>query len=263
MAATGLTLRRHNHSAERGDVSHNASEVCTTQAASDVDGSNETLRSFSLEPHHAAYAPTPKDLSNQQHRVVHHHWGFLQSPFHWPAKNAHHSHNTPNAEIRETKTAFHFDVELPGVKDKKSISITWTSARSFLVEGSIERPEVEEGQGSAQTIDKTGYLHNVDTAHPSGKKDKSEDLGRGPEHPPWTSYTNGIVVDRARSREELPWQDIVALNERRIGSFRRSFHVPCDVENKELRATLQDGLLSIRLPKSEHEHGLDWQPKIG
>jgi len=244
-------------------MTHNAGQVPTTQAASAVDGSNETLRSFSLKTPNTAHATTSKNLSNQQPQVVHHHWGFLQSPFHWPAKHAHHSQNSPNADIRETKTAFYFDIELPGVKGKKGISITWTSARSFLVEGSIERPEVDEGQGSAQTIDKTGYLHNVDTAHPSGKKDESQNLRRGSEHPPWISYTNGVVVDRVRSREEVPWHDIVAVNERRIGSFIRSFHVPCDVENSELRAKLQDGLLSIRLPKSEHEHGLDWQPTIG
>jgi HSP20 family molecular chaperone IbpA len=39
------------------------------------------------------------------------------------------------------------------------------------------------------------------------------------------------------------------LNERKVGAFERTFTLPIDVDMKELKSTLQDGLLRIDLPK--------------
>ncbi len=166
--------------------------------------------------------------------------------------------------------------------DRKSISITWSSSRSFVVEGLIGRLEVEGNtefdvkEHYAEFVDNTGIVekpsgnHATDDLQPSVNGHKKHDESK---IPPFVSYTNGATIEKSHPIEGKtetsppmadvpPWHDIVTLSERRIGAYRRSFNVPCDVENKELRAKLQDGLLSISVPKTEHEHGLDWKPDI-
>ena len=40
--------------------------------------------------------------------------------------------------------------------------------------------------------------------------------------------------------------------ERRYGTFSRAFRLPKGVDREQVQATMKDGVLSIRLPKSEH-----------
>ena len=266
MCSTGLTLHKHLITEHQG-----MAVVPTVYAAADFDPSNESLWSYYSKPHYTTHdTSVPKQSNSPQ--AFHHHWQLPQLPFYWHRKHAPRAWNIPDVDIRETKTAYYFDVELPGVGDKKSISITWTSSRSFLVEGLIGRLEVEgskEGDGKqydAEIVDNTGILHQpsgnraTDRCHPSvnGSEKHNESSV-----PPFVSYTNGATIEKSLPVTDLPpWHDLVTLSERRIGAYRRSFNVPCDVENKELRAKLQDGLLSISVPKTEHEHGLDWKPNI-
>ena len=46
--------------------------------------------------------------------------------------------------------------------------------------------------------------------------------------------------------EMPPW---LILGERRIGSFRREFSFPVDVDMEKLSAKLEAGLLTIKVPK--------------
>ena len=162
----------------------------------------------------------------------------------------HQAHNVPDADFRETRTAFYLDIELPGVKDKNSITITWNSPRSFVVEGSIPGIDVE-GKPAAET----------DESHLNGSQlNGSQANGDGNlEH-----NTKGFG-DTQTKKEEQPRGDtvtLVTLHERRIGTFSRLFSFMCDVDNKALRAKLRDGLLSIVLPKSDYESDLGWKPTI-
>jgi len=265
MCSTGLTLHKPD-TAENQSTAHSTVHVPSAYATSDFDPSNESLWAYFSQPHRASFPTSMQKHSNPQ-QGFQHHWEIPHSLFHWHHKHGHRGYNIPDVDIRETKTAFYFDIELPGVGDKKSISITWTSSRSFLVEGLIGRLEVEgnktaEGQQHyAEGIDNTGILQEPSGNHASVNGHKKHNESGVP---PFVSYTNGVTIEKKPPQETNlePWHDIVTVNERRIGAYRRSFDVPCDVENKELRAKLQDGLLSISVPKSEHEHGLDWKPDI-
>lgn len=41
------------------------------------------------------------------------------------------------------------------------------------------------------------------------------------------------------------------LRERAYGKFRRAFRVPAEVDSAQVEATLEDGVLTLRLPKAE------------
>jgi len=61
--------------------------------------------------------------------------------------NAYKFHNnvhTPAVDIRETDSDYYFDIELPGVTDRDSLSIQWTSSRTLVVEGQISRPIISQ-----------------------------------------------------------------------------------------------------------------------
>jgi HSP20 family molecular chaperone IbpA len=53
------------------------------------------------------------------------------------------------------------------------------------------------------------------------------------------------------------------LGERRIGADSRHFTFACDIDNKALRAKRRDGLLSIVVPKVEHNIELEGKLAIG
>jgi len=55
---------------------------------------------------------------------------------------------TPNTDIRETKLAYHIEIEVPGVTDRKNLLIQWMSPRTLLVEGDIKRPPVGRGRST-------------------------------------------------------------------------------------------------------------------
>jgi len=142
----------------------------------------------------------------------------------------------PDSDIRETKLAYYIEMEVPGVTDKNDILIQWMSPRTFVVEGTAQRPDVGREAGIA-----------------------SEAV--------WEqeSKTNGIKKDDAATNEEdggelkncLDDDDDddhvlrLLLGERKVGSWHRSFTMPADVDMKAMRAKLEGGLLRLVLPKGD------------
>ena len=65
-------------------------------------------------------------------------------------------------------------------------------------------------------------------------------------------YADGtIIVSGERSDERRDERQGYYLSERSYGSFRRSFRVPENVDADRIGAQFHDGVLSIRLPKTE------------
>jgi HSP20 family protein len=68
------------------------------------------------------------------------------------------------------------------------------------------------------------------------------------------SLENNILTisgQKEERREERTEQDTYHLSERRWGRFSRSFVLPREVEQEQIRATFQDGVLTVVIPKSE------------
>ena len=64
---------------------------------------------------------------------------------------------------------------------------------------------------------------------------------------------NGSVVTVSGERKEETEEKGRSFHrvERRVGSFSRSFTLPCPVEEDEVAAAYNDGVLTITLPKTE------------
>lgn len=64
---------------------------------------------------------------------------------------------------------------------------------------------------------------------------------------------NNVLTVRGEKREERTEgeQGKYHLAERRYGTFSRSFVLPRDVDSDGIQASFQDGVLTVRVPKSE------------
>lgn len=142
----------------------------------------------------------------------------------------------PDLDIRDTGPEYIIDVELAGVKDKDAIKIEWTSSRSLLISGNIERPVVVQVQD--------------DTPAPALVTGTAEKVK--PTETP-APKTNGVAAsDKGNTQSQSPPPSplpLLVVAERKIGPFRRHFTFPVDVDLDKLKARLDSGLLQIRVPK--------------
>lgn len=130
--------------------------------------------------------------------------------------------NQPDLDLRDHNSEYIVDVELPGLTDKNAIKIEWTSSRSLLIAGTIDRPFVPDDLPAPAPATEEGG------EKPEGEKSGAE---AGSEPDPESRKATLLVA------------------ERKVGSFRRHLHFPVDVEMEKLKARLESGLLTIRVPK--------------
>ncbi len=64
---------------------------------------------------------------------------------------------------------------------------------------------------------------------------------------------NNVLTIRGEKREEHTenQEGKYHLAERRYGTFTRSFVLPRDVDSENIQASFEDGVLTVRIPKSE------------
>ncbi|KUI57462.1 hypothetical protein VP1G_04769 [Cytospora mali] len=169
------------------------------------------------------YAPEPYQTT---HIPKHHHHlppqlkhavqaiGELAHPFGRPYALA-----TPHCDIRESKSAYYIDVELPGLREKKDVKLKWTGSRSLFIYATINRQPLPE-----ETVETSS--ESEDPAESSRKKDE--------EH-----------------HKEKPIHFV--KQERKTGELARAFTFPVDVKQDETTAKLAYGVLTITVPKKNRD----------
>jgi HSP20 family molecular chaperone IbpA len=166
----------------------------------------------------------------------------------------------PNTDIRQTKLAYHIEMEVPGTTDKEKLSIQWLKPSTLIVSGEIERPFVGHGkelehQGSLKEDDHNAnhvsnaftYQSSTGSKHLEGgtKKDGGE-LRRK-------------ITDPGDECDDTP---IFLLGERKTGPWQRTFTLPHNVEMKMLKARLEGGLLRIDIPIGDVSEAHDVKVEI-
>jgi len=145
---------------------------------------------------------------------------------------------TPDSDVRETKLAYHIDLELPGVIDKKDILIQWMSPHTVLVEGKAMRPGLTRGREATGEAMWESDLVSDATKGSTDEASKNDNFKDG-----------GACVRCADTAEERTMRLI--HGERKIGAWRRYFTLPIDADMRTLKAGLQAGLLHISVFKKE------------
>jgi HSP20 family molecular chaperone IbpA len=179
---------------------------------------------------YALYEP-PLEFVDHQHERLHQHNTFLGVLGRKrPDQKTYPNH--PDVDISDAITHYLIELEVPGVKDAEAFTINWTSFKSLVVAGSTFRswePKAAkvdpESVAESEKAAKNGI--GLDVKALKDAKDKAEEASD-------------------------EWPPYLIVGERKIGSFRREFHFPVEIDVKKVEARLEAGLLRIYIPRKSH-----------
>jgi len=184
---------------------------------------------------------------------------------HGPGRNGHrHPVPTiqPRFDVRELDDVYEVHGELAGL-NKQDVHIEFTDPQTMLVRGRIERTYTAgtlAGQGKdtemsgaiTETGEKDASPAAQDDHHATVEDDAEED---GFTNVQATPATTEAEVTKSESEPKKPVDKAKYwVSERSVGEFSRSFTFPGRVNQEEVNAKLEDGILTVRVPKApKHE----------
>lgn len=178
------------------------------------------------------------------------------------------SHWKPRFDVRETAETYELHGELPGL-NKSDVSIEFTEPQTLVVCGKVDRtytagtspygtPASEEVTQQQQTPADESASSNSHQATVADEDDASiqeengfEVVSEASNTAPATPETETATIANPTASADTSkyW-----LSERSIGQFARSFSFPARVDQDTVKASFQDGILSITVPKAKkHE----------
>lgn len=131
------------------------------------------------------------------------------------------------------------DIEVPGVKDVADLHVQWNNAHQLIVYGETFRPgQPKESEAEAEAKKAEEPTPSVGNDVQSGGEVKAagELDAKASRHAPYESHLDQWLL----------------VGERRIGFFRRVFTMPLECDTEKIQATLEAGLLSLKIPKVHH-----------
>jgi len=133
---------------------------------------------------------------------------------------------SPNFDIHETPKEYVLEGELPGL-DKNNLNIEFSDSNALIIRGKIEK-KYTAGVPPGQRLEGT-QMKGAITEGEKKEGDKKEE-------------------DEAKQDEE---QVKYWVSERTVGSFQRSFNFPGEIDQDNVKANLENGILKIVVPKKE------------
>jgi len=167
----------------------------------------------------------------------------------------------PKFDVRETENAYELHGELPGI-ERENINIEFTEPQTIVIHGHIERTYqsgtppsgfLEGGSKSGGQITEAGEQHHT-KPHKVTVEDESSEQSK--EQSKEKSKDQGTVAKKNEHQQEQPQQpkEKYWVSERSVGEFSRTFSFPGRIDQDGVTASLNNGVLSITVPKAKkHE----------
>jgi len=143
----------------------------------------------------------------------------------------------PRFDIKETKEAYELHGELPGVA-QKDIDINWVDATTLSIKGHTEsyREEGTRPAGFVEGAEEQGKITNG-ASHKATVEDENANTD--------------VATQQQQQGEEKPKEESKYwLSERSYGEFARTFSFPSKIDADHVKASLNNGILSIIVPKA-------------
>ncbi|KAI9823227.1 MAG: hypothetical protein M1826_000240 [Phylliscum demangeonii] len=163
----------------------------------------------------------------------------------------------PKFDVQETKDGYELHGELPGI-DQNNITIEFSDPHTLVVKGRIER-EYHSGTPQGRiTGDVTVHEHGQQQQHGSHHatvEDEPED-GKAAGKADGKADGKKAAEQQQVSKKEKDGQQVqphhgkLWVSERSIGEFYRSFSFPTRVDQDAVKAKLNNGILTIAVPKA-------------
>jgi HSP20 family molecular chaperone IbpA len=161
---------------------------------------------------------------------------------------------SPNFDVHETEHEYILEGELPGLSDKKNVNIEFTDDKTILISGRIERSikKYTDESGQVKTIEGGEEQKKLEGGQQQ-EQQKQQEQQQQQQQQAQQEQEKGKQVEKAG--EKKAFRPKFWLSERSVGEFQRSFSFPTRVDIDNVKATLENGLLRIVVPKLERKVG--------
>lgn len=185
--------------------------------------------------------------------------------------NGRHNHRNhvptfqPKFDVRELDDVYEVHGELAGL-NKKDVHIEFTDPQTMVVRGRIERTytagtapanlvQNTETEGSVTESGEKDDAPAVHNEHQATVEDDTEEDGfTNVEATPATTSAEVAKPETEKKEEKAADKAKYWVSERSVGEFSRSFHFPGRITQEDVNAKLEDGILTVRVPKApKHE----------
>jgi len=137
---------------------------------------------------------------------------------------------SPKFDVHEVADSYNLHGELPGV-EPNNVEIEFTDPQVLTIRGRSERSYVSDNAGLLEGQKEEGK-----------EKDKKKQNGEGA-----VTTTAGNKKGDDKPEEKF-W-----VSERTVGEFARSFNFPEPVDQDNVKASMNNGILSLVIPKAKKE----------
>ncbi|KAI0012171.1 HSP20-like chaperone [Xylariaceae sp. FL0662B] len=177
---------------------------------------------------------------------------------------------TPKFDLKETEANYELHGELPGV-EKNNVHLEFTDPQTIVVRGRVERtyeagtppsrllekkPEEATQQGSSGEEHETSSNHSY---HRVTVEDDVEDgatttTAKSNAAPTPATTASEVAKSKEQHNRAAALKHRYWVSERSVGEFSRTFQFPGRIEPDGVSASLNNGILSVTVPKAKkHE----------
>lgn len=175
---------------------------------------------------------------------------------------------TPKFDIRETENTYELHGELPGL-ERENVNIEFTEPQTLVIRGRVERSyasepittTTESATAESTTAENTTpEVNEKETSRRSSfqatVEDDPEDENTPASTPatsPKTEVAKPVAETQDVTKPAAPQQEQPKYwrRERSVGEFSRAFTFPARVEYEDVTASLNNGILSVTIPKAK------------
>ncbi|KAL3470670.1 HSP20-like chaperone [Aspergillus californicus] len=163
---------------------------------------------------------------------------------------------TPKFDVYELSNNYHLAGELPGVS-QSNIEIEFTDPQTLVIRGRSERNYHQQAEAKAETepTDDRSETSSVRSHQPTVEDwDEMTDAITAPTavHTPVSTPQEKTLEKGSEEKKQQKSPQAAYkfwATERSIGEFHRTFTFPIRVDQNFVRASLNNGILSLVLPK--------------
>ncbi|KTW25934.1 hypothetical protein T552_03208 [Pneumocystis carinii B80] len=132
---------------------------------------------------------------------------------------------SPRIDMSESANGYQIEAELPGL-GKDNIIIEFIDEKTIVIQGHIERNSSSKLNGNGPTVEEISDEESKSKSKTKSLKVCEKNVSKNPPH---VTY----------------W-----YKERAMGEFSRKIHFPTSVDRDHVKASLENGILKINVPKS-------------
>jgi len=159
----------------------------------------------------------------------------------------------PRFDLEEDSQLYYLYGEVPGAK-ADDIAIEPRDKNTLVICGTIHRPDAKTVKANdplaESTTEGTSTKNNTETQRPI----LTDKVSHGPQHTHSLTREDGTtsyIPLAGSSKPSHRTTHKTLLNERLLGDFHRTFIFPTPVVEEAVQATLDDGILTVLIPKME------------